>query len=120
MAPDAAHRNVAAQSADPASILSHYRRLLQLRRSLPALQTGSYEHVEVGRADVLAYLRMEGEQTVLVVLGFEPETGQVRLPAPPPGRRWQVALSTHQPPREPGPDGRLELRPLEAVVLVAG
>ena len=40
LAPDAGTRNVAAQAADPDSVLSTYRRLLATRRSLGALQDG--------------------------------------------------------------------------------
>ena len=119
MTPDAAGRNVAAQSADPDSVLAHYRRLIRLRRSLPALHSGTYAEVDLGRADVLAYLRREGDQAALVVLGFAARAIAVHLPAAPSGRPWRTALSTHRPPAEPGPAGRLDLRPLEAVVLVA-
>ena len=57
MAPDFATRNVAAQAADPGSVLSAYRALLALRRTLPALQTGSFRWVVRARDEVLAYRR---------------------------------------------------------------
>ncbi len=41
--PEARRHSVAAQSGDPASMLEHYRRLLQLRRELPALHHGDME-----------------------------------------------------------------------------
>ena len=41
--PDAAERSVAAQRADPTSILHLYRRLLAARRASPALQLGTLE-----------------------------------------------------------------------------
>jgi len=42
-APDAAALSVARQSGDPSSMLEHYRRLLHLRRALPALHRGRAE-----------------------------------------------------------------------------
>jgi alpha-glucosidase len=42
-APDAAARSVEAETADPESMLSHYRRLLRLRNAVPALHRGDLE-----------------------------------------------------------------------------
>ena len=113
-------RNVARQASDPDSVFSFYRRLLALRRSLAALRTGSYEEVDVGSRDVLAYLRRADDATVLVVLGFGHRELSVGLPTAPSGRPWRPALSTHEP--APGPDdgNRLAVRPLEAIVLLDG
>ncbi len=118
MASDADRRNVAGQAADPDSVLNHYGRLLRLRRSMAALRTGSYERVDVGRADVLAYLRRAADQTALVVLGFEPRAAELILPPAPAGRSWRPVLSTHRPLDGPRRGGRLALRPLEAIILV--
>ena len=116
MSPDGAVRNVARQATDPNSILAHYRRLIWLRRSTPALQRGSYQEVAVGDSSVLAYVRAAGDQAALVVLGFGTRPLLLSLPASPSGRPWRTALSTHGPG---GPTGsRYELRPLEAVVFV--
>lgn len=41
--PDASRLSVEAQSGDPASMLEHYRRLLRLRRDLPALHRGEMQ-----------------------------------------------------------------------------
>lgn len=70
--------NVAAQDDDPASLLNHYRRLIQLRTSNEALQTGEFVPLDVrGHPDVLAYLRHVGSNTVLVLanLSEEPRRG---------------------------------------------
>ncbi len=119
MNPDHATRNVAAQSVDPDSVLSYYRRLIRLRRSLPALEIGSYAECDVGARDVLAFVRQSETGQVLVVLGFGAREQTVRLPAPPTGTRWRPVLSTHQPaPPLEGAAGQV-LRPLEALILVA-
>ncbi len=118
MSPDHALRNVAREAADPDSVLSFYRRLAWLRRSLPALRIGTYREVDVGARDVLAYLRRTGDEVALVVLGFGRRAVTVTLPAPPSGRRWNPLLSTHEPMPAPNDARRLELRPLEAVVFI--
>jgi alpha-glucosidase len=118
-APDTAARNVAAQAADPSSVLSLYRRLGWLRRSLRVLQVGSLDLIDVGARDVLAYLRRDGGVTALVVLGFRDRAERLSLPPPPSGGPWRSTLSTHEPPPDPVA-GELTLRPLEAVILVDG
>jgi hypothetical protein len=55
VATDYARKNVTVERADPASMLSLYRR--ELRRSLPALTTGAYRSVETGHPNVFTYLR---------------------------------------------------------------
>lgn len=60
-------RNVAAQSADPRSLLSHYRRLLAARAATPALRTGSFTRLDVSASDGFAYLRTLDGQRALVV-----------------------------------------------------
>ena len=65
--------NVRDQDCDPTSLLNDYRRLLHLRRKLPALQSGDYlPLLEVG-TEVLAFLRqIEGYTTILTALNFLP------------------------------------------------
>lgn len=63
---DPAERNVAAQSKDPDSVLSFYRILIGLRRSIPALVYGSFEPVAAGRRDILCYSRTDAEHTFYV------------------------------------------------------
>ena len=62
-------RNVAVQDADPASMLSLYRRLLMLRRDSAALREGSLTLVDADE-DVLAYERRHGEERLLIVLNL--------------------------------------------------
>jgi glycosidase len=63
-------RNVAAQRADPDSILATYRTWGQLREVHPALQTGAYLPVDSGRPAVLAFVRQHETETVLVVVNL--------------------------------------------------
>ena len=73
---DLATVNVAAQEGDPDSLLTHYRRLIQLHAASPALAHGDFVPLEAPTA-VAAYLRVAPEQTVLVVINFtdDPQDG---------------------------------------------
>ena len=65
--------NVATQSADPGSLLSHYRTLIHLRNDHVALRVGEYIPVEAGSTSVLAFLRVSQEEVVLVVVNLSEE-----------------------------------------------
>ena len=71
--------NVAAESEDPDSILSLYRRLIALRQSEPALMVGSYAGIPAD-GDIIAYVREGDGKRFLVVLNLGPESTQSDLP----------------------------------------
>ncbi|WP_207477182.1 alpha-amylase family glycosyl hydrolase [Arenibaculum pallidiluteum] len=85
--PDHARTNVAAQDADPFSMLALVKALLRLRRAEPALSVGDY--VPVGAiGDVLVYERRHGGERFRIVLNMGsapceipsgPLTGHIRL-----------------------------------------
>lgn len=62
-----AERTVAGQTDDPDSLLSHYRNLIHLRNSEPALQTGLTTLVESDYKSAFAYLRYTEDDTLLVL-----------------------------------------------------
>jgi glycosidase len=78
--PDSMTANVAAQTGDPASLLSLYRTLIRLRASHPALGAGGLLPLTASHDAVVAFVRRLGERAVLVVanLGDVPLSG-VRL-----------------------------------------
>jgi len=61
--------NVAAQSRDRGSLLAHYRRLVHLRASSPALRRGTIAVLDrsAGNTQVLAFIREAGSERMLVV-----------------------------------------------------
>ena len=65
--PDSLTANVAAEDADPGSLLNLYRRLIHLRRDDEALGTGKLVPLSAGSPQAVAYLRLEGKHAVLVV-----------------------------------------------------
>jgi alpha-glucosidase len=96
LAPDYAQYNVASERADPASFLSLYKRLTELRQSEPALTVGSYAPIPAN-GDVLAFERAHGQDRFIIALNFgnEPQSLSVT------DLRGHVVLSTL-----PGQDGR--------------
>jgi alpha-glucosidase len=104
-------RNVAAQEADPRSMLNLYRRLLALRRSHPALSHGSYEPVERS-GDLLMYRRVAPDQQVTVALNFSALPTLVPLATP-----ARVLLSTQLDRAGESVGGALRLRGDEGVIL---
>ncbi|MBI5354470.1 MAG: DUF3459 domain-containing protein [Chloroflexi bacterium] len=62
--------NVAAQTDDPASLLNHYRTLIQLRKEHPALQIGDAVLIETGNPAVFALLRTSGKEKILILVNL--------------------------------------------------
>ncbi len=74
--------NVKAESADPDSLLSHYRRLIRLRSDHVALRRGGYQAVPLANKNIYGYLRSHEQQTLLVLHNFSAETvSDLQLPA---------------------------------------
>jgi cyclomaltodextrinase / maltogenic alpha-amylase / neopullulanase len=69
--------------SDPHGLLPHYRRLAELRETLPALRDGAYRRVRVvGNGAAFAFVRDAGAAgQALVVLNFGP-AARLRLEAP--------------------------------------
>jgi alpha-glucosidase len=102
--------NVAAQEADPRSMLELHRRLLALRRSSDDLAEGAYETLEAGDA-VLVYRR--GSATV-VALNLSRSRASVELSG-------EILLTTELDGREgERVEGSLSLRAGEGAILVQG
>jgi alpha-glucosidase len=94
LGPDTDTRNVAAQLADPGSVLVLYRRLIALRAATPALQVGDLGLQPTTEPDVVAYTRDADGQCILVVLNLGPAGLTWRLPEAPDGVGWRLILTT--------------------------
>ena len=117
---DVATRNVAAQAADPDSVLACYRRLLSARRDLPSLQDGAIRLVATDDPSVLAFRRIGSGAEVLVLAAFGPEGATPRIPRPSSGRRWRPVVGTRRvAPGELVAGARASLDAFEVVVAVA-
>lgn len=94
--------NVAAQLADKDSMHNWYARLLNLRKTNPAIRSGAYVPLESGNAKVVAYARrtpagkgvlvllnMSGERQTLAISGWKgkaPRPGKVVMASTPVGQ----------------------------------
>ena len=116
VAPDYATVNVARQLHDPSSILSLYRRLIELRRSSSALKRGPLEWAPTGAddEDCLSYTRRFGEQKYLVALNFSGDKRTLSMRDIPTG---EIVLSTRLDREEPVDPARLVLGPYEGCLV---
>jgi glycosidase len=114
---DAARRNVEAETADPASVLACYRRLIRARRSRPALRSGTFEWLSIDQPDVLGWIRGVGRDAILVLVNFSPEERHVSWVEPAGGSAWQPLVGTDPIPAVPSA-ASITLRGLEAILLV--
>ncbi|PKO23149.1 MAG: maltose alpha-D-glucosyltransferase [Chloroflexi bacterium HGW-Chloroflexi-1] len=73
--------NVAVQRADPGSLLNRMRKMIALRKAHTALSRGDLRFVEVANRSILAHLRNDGDETVLVIdnLSAEPQAAELDL-----------------------------------------
>ena len=62
--------NVATQDGTENSLLNHYRSLIALRTTHPAMKTGSVALLETGSPQVFALLRKQGKETILVLVNL--------------------------------------------------
>lgn len=62
--------NVADQTDDADSLLSHYRNLIRLRNEHPALRTGEFDEVTSDDSSVYSYLRYTDDETLLIVINL--------------------------------------------------
>lgn len=95
--------NVQAQQDDPHSTLTLFRRLIELRRQLPALTSGSYRRLDTEDENILAYIREHEGQHVLVVLNFGSQPATLDLSHT--GAAGETLCSTHL-----DRDGRVDLK----------
>ena len=79
VAPSYKSRNVAMETSDPDSILSFYRRLLELRREEPALRDGQYVPLNQDDPNAFAFVRRFHGEAVLVVLNMSAAPHKLKL-----------------------------------------
>ncbi|WP_299368033.1 alpha-amylase family glycosyl hydrolase [uncultured Tateyamaria sp.] len=104
------NHSVAAQEADPAALLHHYRRAISFRRTHPALVKGDHADM-TATGTVIHFTRTAGDQTLFCAfnLGDDPAT----IPAP--DGDW-VTVGSELGSTGPGPDGDLHLGPWQVAL----
>jgi alpha-glucosidase len=106
--------NVAAERAEPSSLLSLYRRLIDLRRALPALSVGEYAALP-SHDDLMAYIRRANGSRFLIVLNFSDAGRVFDLAAL--AARARLRLSTHGDQSEEALGNALTLRGNEGMIV---
>jgi alpha-glucosidase len=109
LASDDPEVTVERQREDPASVLSHFRTLVGLRKELPALAVGAYRSLRAP-ADVFSFERQHPDGRVQVHLNFGADPRDVELP-----QLGKVLLSTAGDPKADGT--HLTLRGYEGVIV---
>ncbi len=109
-----AEENVEKQQQDPASILSLYHQLLELRRKEPALHIGAYTPVPA-HGPVLAYIRSSGETRLMIVLNFSNETIEFTPERMEP--KGTILLQTRNERKGEWINGNIQLQSNEGVVI---
>jgi len=108
VAPNVARYNVAAQLADPSSLLSFYKSMLALRNRLPSLAQGSYD-APVVQGQVMAYQRTLGAETTLVVINYGNKPGKASLKNLQPRAAWAAAYPQRSQTLQTTAQGALSL-----------
>lgn len=104
--------NIATELADHGSILNMYRRLLAIRRQIPAIRTGSFTSSPASTDDVYVYIREETGSGATVALNFATGARSVDVD------QGTVVFSTNDPDRADEVAGHVSLEPHEGVIVL--
>jgi len=106
--------NVEAESKEPDSMLSLYRRLIALRKSEDALSIGAYTPAAM-TGDLVAYVRELGGRRFLIAmnLGTNPHAVDFSIDAP----HARIVLSTHLDRENEIVNREINLRADEGVIV---
>jgi alpha-glucosidase len=90
--------NVAFQEEDACSLLNFYKKLIKLRREIPALSHGLIRLIPEAPSGSLSYLRSHSGEDVLVILNFRREGLPLKdlgdSPSLDQDKRWTVTFSS--------------------------
>ena len=78
--PNHAKVNAAAAVADPESVFHHYRRLIEMRHTMPIVIDGDFQLLAPEDLNLFVYSRRLGDERLLVVANMSGST--VRFPVP--------------------------------------
>ncbi len=96
VAPNVATHNVAAQQADPGSLLNFYKAMLRLRNTRPSIARGSFEHARADGLVLSFQRRLDGERT-LVAINYGTQAAPLALPPLPEGARLRPLFALPGP-----------------------
>ncbi len=73
-------RNIRQQSSDPGSLLNFYKRIINIRKSEPALKRGTFVPLGKDPKHILAFQRQYKEDIISVLLSFSGQSRNFNLP----------------------------------------
>ncbi|MDO4520723.1 MAG: DUF3459 domain-containing protein, partial [Erysipelotrichaceae bacterium] len=62
--------NVEVQEKDADSVLNWFKKLAQIRKEYPVLETGDFEEILVNDPDLIGYVRKDGEESLCVLINL--------------------------------------------------
>ncbi len=110
-------RNVQSQTKDPGSLYHYYKKLIALRSKHTALQDGLFLPLTHDPLYVLAYLRKNKQETVLVILNFSHRKMKFLFGPEIANTKWELLISSHHQSLPDLSPGYLQLIPDEVLVL---
>jgi len=116
--PEYTNRNVEAQQAEPGSLLSFYKSLLRLRRNHSALREGMFIPLNHSPQRVLAYLRQDNDQNILVALNFARRRSKLAVGGEITRYKWDVLLCNKERSQPIFEKGWLKLEGYEVCILI--
>jgi alpha-glucosidase len=110
--------NVKGEEGEPDSLLTWYRALIRLKKTIPALERGSNTMLDTQNTKVLSWMRQApGVSTVLVSLNFTAEPQTVNLAGPGIGANGKLQTLLKSPGgSDPGRPDHIELEPFGAYI----
>ncbi len=112
--PNYAKINVDAESKDANSVLSFYRRLIEIRKAKPLLTFGSYRDISGENHQVYGYVRADKSGQAIVILNFSDEPADFQLPG---GLAWKQVTITNIAKAEIAHSAAIRLQPWQSVIL---
>ncbi|MGA2729098.1 MAG: alpha-glucosidase [Terracidiphilus sp.] len=95
LAPDYTTVNVKSEEANPDSLLAWYEALIRLKKTNPALASGTETMLDPDNPNVLSWVRKGSDNlSVVVSVNFKPEPQTVSLSVPGPGATLKTLLKT--------------------------
>jgi alpha-glucosidase len=110
--------NTEAQMHDPGSFYTLYKKLIQLRKTMPALRYGSFVVLEVHNQDVLCFVRTEKDEHCVVLVNFSDRPVSCVPGVPLRKLLLSSKLKTKLTDLTKSADGHIELLPHEAALFV--
>lgn len=75
--------SVEAQFDDPASMLSHYKEVIAVRKDTPALMNGDIDEYVLESQEIVSYIRMTEDQRVLVLINLTGDEKEIEVAVDP-------------------------------------